>query len=198
MGNVSVAATYLLTLSEAKMWAEKTPQLLRQYMAELPDTHKDVDKETAQLGASYKVTGIGLGAVLAAASFTKYIPGNWKWAARGAGLGSGALGLYVGDKADQVVKTVSYTIPIFKEAVLKYANAIESDTALKQQLADYYVQNITAQETHDRPVESLIAGKAILFGQAISYLDIKSIAQETTHALKCDQNPYIPGCSPSR
>lgn len=187
MGSVCDTET-LLTPTEAQTWAQKVPALLRQHFAAGPDAANQVDTGPLN-GNLFKVLGISVGAILGISTLTKWVPAQWKWLSGAAAIGSIAAGFHYGHVADKSVSAVKYAIPEMKKAILAYADAIESNSALREQLATHLAAHVTAKETSFRPLEFAVLGKAMEFGRTTSYLDTESISNNVLHTWRCTENP---------
>lgn len=125
-------------------------------------------------------------------TFTKWIPGKWKLLTGAGAVGAVAAGLHCGNETDKVLRVFEYALPEMKKAFLKYADAIESDAALREQLATYLSDKVTAKETSFRPLESAVLGKAVEFGRSTSHLNIN--AKDVHHTQRRTENPNRSDC----
>lgn len=186
-----------LTPADGQALAEKAPALLRQQFSQFPDAAEQTDKAFGGVGRNIRITGVGVGAVLGVASFTKFIPGKWKWVTGTTAVASGALGLMVGHKMDAMAKAFNYSFPAVKNAILKYADDIENNETIREQLADYLVGNITRGELATKNLDELVGSKAMSFGENAKYLDLKS-AIDNSIPKDLFRNSNKAGCAISR
>jgi hypothetical protein len=122
----------IISPAEAKFWADwaaKAPGIIRGIMAKN-------DKDIKAAIMPYTIGGIAVGAVLGGASFTKHIPGKWKWLSGIASAGSFAVSYVFGLAQAESDK--------MQQLFLDYANALEKDPALQQQLANFLTSTVTA------------------------------------------------------
>ena len=157
----------VISPAEAKFWqewAEKAPVLLRTAgVSVVNDVHKDM--------AFYKIGGIALGAALGGASFTNYIQGKWKWAARGAA----ALAL-----GASLLLDVSQGFSGFNEASMRnFADALEKDPNLRNQLAISLSANITAEHIQEMGIEKAVLQTVLGFAANV----FPHMRQETCNRL---------------
>jgi len=148
----------IITPAEAQFWqdwANKAPALIRAKVSE------NIDPVDGRVN-NFKMLSFGLGALLGAASFTKYIPGKWKIASGAGTAGALAFGAFAGQ--------ISGGIQHSKAHFMSYADTLEQNPALKQQLANYLSNNVTAAQAAD--IDMAVFSKAMQFGLQNKLLQI--------------------------
>jgi hypothetical protein len=159
--------TEIITPGEAKFWDEwaaKTPALLRAQNEEIPDKLKERPNP-------FRMTGLGVGAVLGILSFTKLVPGKWKWVSAAGAFGAASAGLYLGAKTDMVQDAFEQSLPMVKKSIGEYADALDRDANLRQALAGYLSSNISAADIQSRGIEAAVIDRAVEFARATPYMD---------------------------
>ena len=173
-GGLFSAAAPGVTPSEMKTWrewADKAPQLIRKAMGEGPFGKMD---DMPQFKSPLSTPLIALGAVAAAATFTRFVPGKWKWVS-GAGAVAGiGGGVYLGKKAGEMTNAFSESAQAAKKMSLDYVAALENNPQLRAQLADYLAatMNDAAIRQQQGSFEYAVISKAIEFGQKTPYLQM--------------------------
>jgi hypothetical protein len=138
----------VISPAEAKFWreqADKASALLRESAV------RDLSG-TYQVAGAYKVSGVALGTALGLATFTKYVPSKWKWlsgAAAGASMAFGVASGVLQGRTSQM-----------QQRVLGYADALERDPAMKEQLANWLSSFVTADMAH-AGIEKAVAEQAV-------------------------------------
>ncbi|MDX2072771.1 MAG: hypothetical protein SFX19_00205 [Alphaproteobacteria bacterium] len=155
----------IISHAEAKFWQEqaaRAPSLLRQKL------DQNFDKAMSAFTA-YKVGGVALGGALGVATFTKAIPGRWKWASGVASALSLGFGLLMGG-----VQNVSRPM---KQGLLNYADALEKSPELQQKLADFLSSTVTAEQIQHGGLEAVVHDRAIDFVMHTPYLQSGMVPQ---------------------
>lgn len=137
--------TNTISPAEAQFWheqAEKAPQLLR---AKIQEANKEL---TPDLPLK-KVVGIGLGAVLGAASFTERVPGYWKLLTGSGAIVAGFIGWEAWARQNRAQSVRADSVD--------YANRLERDPALTNMLANYLGTCVTADDIQERGLNAAIA-----------------------------------------
>lgn len=136
-------------------WADKMPALIP----------KQTEKNLANFDAEatpYKIAGVTMGAALSAATFTKLVPGKWKWAS-----GAAALASFAGAYLMHSIR--ANAIPIYR-AIESYAQALGQRPELRQQLANALSVNVTAEKIQAMGLERAVVNEAINVGMEMERL----------------------------
>lgn len=152
----------IISPNEAKFWQEwaaKAPGLIRVQSSESI-------RQFQSAVTPYKVGGIGLGAALGIATFTKHIPGYWKILSGAVAGGALAFGLAVGSAQGAIGQT--------EEIVKSYANALEKSPELREQLAHALSASVTAEQIQQVGIEKAVAQQAVAMGIKMAMYQIGS------------------------
>lgn len=126
-------------------WAERAPALVRAGI-------EQVEYQAIQPYTPLKTALAAVGCLLGVASFTKYVPGKWKWIS---GLGSaGSLMGAVSIGSKNVLET---------HFLNDYANCLEGDPALRKELAQYLSDHVTSDSIQSLGIEKVVAVNAMAF-----------------------------------
>ncbi|MFO0389269.1 MAG: hypothetical protein ACK502_06070 [Alphaproteobacteria bacterium] len=161
-------------------WADKAPEILRANVQKMMLEFNAMPP----YGNPYKTAGVTLGAVLGAATLTKWVRGGWKWATGATAVGSLAVGLYMGKKLDEVVCLGQHLMPELFKKINAFADVLEKDPELRKQLADYLSTHVTAKDIQSRGVEEAVTGKTIEFGATTPYLDSQTLSKHVLQQMK--------------
>ncbi len=155
------APTDIISPAEARFWqewADKVPGLMRTQV-------QGFSNKFNSILTPWKVGGVVLGTTLGVASFTKAVPGKWKWVSGGAAVAS---------------LTTSYVASLFQRASMQvdkvranYADTLERDPELRQKLADFLSSTVTADKIQDFGIEYAVLMQANAFGRLTQYLQIE-------------------------
>jgi hypothetical protein len=140
-----------------KEWADRAPDLLR----------AQAGQDAPRASSPFSFPLIGLGALSGIATFTKWVPGKWKWLSGGVAAGAVGSGLYLGNKASNLNDAFAASSPM-RDTLLRNAGALEHNPALRQQFADYLSGSVSAQEAQSP--EATIVAKAVEFGKTLPHL----------------------------
>jgi len=143
-------AADVISPAEAKFWqewADKMPALVR-------------DNEQIMIGLKaemtpYKTAMVAVGAALGVATFTKYVKGNWKWA-----TGLSAVGAFASAAHS------SYIQSGIKERIqsnLGYAEMLERDPRMREQLAQFLSTHVTADKIQRYGIEDAVVREGFMF-----------------------------------
>ena len=140
----------IISPAEAKFWqeyADKMPSLVR-------------DNEQIIMGfkdnlTPYKVAMTALGAALGLATFTKHVKGNWKWA-----TGLSAAGAFASAARSAYIQSgMGERI----QSNLAYAEELERDPKIRQQLAQFLSTHVTADKIQRYGLENAVVREGFMF-----------------------------------
>ena len=151
MAATSAPAADIISPNEAKFWsdwADKAPTIIR-----------SEDAESVRMFRSRMlpvvVGGVGLGAALGIASFTKYVHGYWKILTGVAAIGAFAGSMIVGNALNVVAKTSGP----FED----FANVLEQRPELRRQLADTLSRTVTKEDIQKLGIEKAVTDRITEF-----------------------------------
>ena len=156
MALASSSSVDIISPAEARFWqeqAQKAPAALREMTATLNRVNADF--------RPYQVGGVAVGAILGGATFTKYVPGKWKWVS---GIGA-AASLLVGVLAGKV-----RSVNDANERYMQYADGLEKDPQLQQQLAQFLSAHVTADDIQRKGIENAVLEQVMMFGEQTPYM----------------------------
>ena len=180
----------MITPEEARILAKQAPAILREQVDLLPKegTMKLVSP------TPFYVAGAAVGAVLAGATFSKYVKGGWKWVTGTLAAGAAAAGWSAGNTVNKVSAAMNCSLREAGKALLAYADALEKDPVLTEKLAVHLSHNVTAKDLdlavfmaneitkgqpEHNPVKSMIAGQVVRFGQSnTQFLNVEILADK--------------------
>lgn len=147
----------IISPAEAKFWqewADKTPALIRMGGEKLGQANSWM--------SSAQIAGVAMGAALTIASFTKQVPGKWKWAS-----GLAAATSFTGAWAASQMKPA---LANEQQAFLNYADALEKSPELKAQLADFLGKTVNAEMIQMGGIGYAVGDQALAFGRQIQMI----------------------------
>lgn len=143
--------TEIISPNEQKFWQEqaaRAPQLIKTEIA-------PVTNNFSNALMPLKIGGIGLGAALGAATFTKHIKGKWKYASGAAAIASAGIGAFM-----HLVQQNGDTL---FEGIVTRADMLANDSALRDKLAHYLSTNVKAEDIQSRGLDRAVADAALIF-----------------------------------
>jgi len=152
----------IITPAEAQFWADwaaKAPALIRYSIAQ------NIDPVGAQFDTR-KNLGFAVGAAFGIAMLTKYVPGKWKLLSGAAAGASFGLGTMAGQ--------ISAGIRQSKAQFTNYADALEKEPALQQQLAHFLSATVSAENIQAYGIENAVFNQAMAFGAQTPYLQLNA------------------------
>jgi hypothetical protein len=156
------------TAAEMKFWnecADKASSLIRREINNIPDQPKDLP----HVSSGYTGGMVALGAVLGGLSFSRFIPGKWKWLSGAASVASLGGAVAINSRvnaANAEIESSAQMVAVMKQGLSNYASVLDNDPATRAKLAQYFSDNITAQEITQHSLEAALLGKCAEFAQA--------------------------------
>jgi len=149
----------IISPNEHEFWREqavRAPQLLR----------AELEPAMEKLGSAlmpYKIGGIGLGAALGAATFSKHVKGKWKYATGAAAVICAGFGSFI-HMAQKMADPAA-------DAVFDNVNAVTTDPAKLEKLANYLSATVTAERIQELGLDKAVTYATMNFADQTRSFD---------------------------